>query len=246
MRQSGKSRKKTSLRAKPFLVIGLVLSLYLGITRSPLTSLRHVRIEGARDFDRPRIEAELQTIHGVPCLQVDPEVVEWRILQLPEVRNVSLSRNIFGTGLLRIAYRTPVARFNHSRRLALSDEGVVYAANELDPRLPVLEAPQGVLEPNLTLVGSWEPQRIALIAREARNIDVNEHERILITQPGRVILYIGQGQVVLGNCESLDKKFRALRDRLARNPQELSQIAELDLTLPERPTVRPKTRESVQ
>jgi cell division septal protein FtsQ len=243
MRQSAK-RTKTRLRAKPFLVLAIVLNLYLGLTRSPLTCLRHIRIEGAREFDKPRIEADLQSIQGIASLQVNPRELESSVLELPEVRNASLSRNIFGSGLLRVAYRTPVARFSGSHRLALSNEGVIYAANELDPGLTTLDAPKTATAPNLTLVGFWEPQRIALIAQEAKNIGVNEHEHILITESGRVILYIGQGRVVLGNCEGLEQKFRALRDRLARNPQELSQIAELDLTLPERPTVRGKTRGS--
>ncbi len=235
-------RKRVRLRAKPFLVIAIVLNVYLGLTRSPLTSLRHIRVEGAKAFDQARIEADIQAVQGIPCQQVNPRELESAILELPEARNASLSRNIFGNGLLRIAYRTPVARIARSRRLALSDEGVIYAANELDPNLPVLDLPRGVLEPNLTLMGSWEPQRIAYIAREARNIDVNQQERILITEPGQVILYIGEGCVILGNCDNLSLKFQALRDRLTRNRSELSQIAELDLTLPDRPTIRKKSR----
>lgn len=239
MRRSGK-RKRVRLRAKPFLVIAIVLNVGLGLVFSPLTAIRHVRVEGARDADRARIETELQSVRGVPSLRLNPRAVESRILSAPYARNASLSRTIFGSAALNVAYRTPVARFDRSKRLALSDEGVVYAEQQLSPDLPILDVPAADLQPSLTLEGFWEPQRVAIIAQEARKVDNSQKERILITQPGRVILYIGQGRVVLGNCEGLEKKFQALKDRLLRNPSELSQIAELDLTLPERPAVRQK------
>ncbi len=242
MRQSGK-KTRVRLKAKPFIVIAIVLNLYLGLTRSPLTSIRHVQVDGARDFDFARIDGDLQPIRGIPCLQVNSKEVETRILQNPEVRNASLSRNIFGSGHLNVAYRTPVAIFAKSKRLALSDEGVIYAANHLDPGLPILQAPRTALEPNLTLAESWEPQGVAIIAKIARNIDVKKQVRILITESGQVILYIGQGRVVLGNCENLDQKFQVLRARLSEKSEFLSHVAQLDLTLPDRPMITPKAKE---
>lgn len=216
----------------------------LGLCFSPLTAIRHVRVEGARPQDRARIESMLQTLHGIPALRVSPEALESRVLDAPFVRDATLSRSIFGSALLNVAYRTAVAHFDGSNKLALSDEGVIYAENDPVEGLPVLDVPGSALQPNLALEGFWEPQRVAFIAVQARKLNASDKERILITQPGRVILYIGQGRVVLGNCEGLEEKFQALRDRLSRNPFELSQIAELDLTLPERPAVRQKARES--
>lgn len=239
MRRSAK-RKRVRLRARPFLWLAIVSNVLAGLFFSPLTAIRHVRVEGARPRDRARIEELLQSLSGVPALRVSAQGLESKILEAPFVSDATLSRTIFGSGLLHVEYRTAVARFDHSKRLALSDKGVIYAEDSLAGNLPILDVPQKELQPDLSLEGFWEPQRVAYIAQQARIIDAVRKERILITQPGRVILYIGQGRVVLGNCEGLEEKFQALRDRLSRNPFELSQIAELDLTLPDRPAVRQK------
>jgi cell division septal protein FtsQ len=241
----GYKRKRTrlKLRAKPFLWIFLALNVYLGVTRSGLTSIRRVRVEGAEAWDEKRIEDVMQMVRDVPCLQINPHEVESAVMAEPDVRSASLARSIFGSAVLHVSYRKPVARMGVSRRLALSSDGEIYAAHELPDRLPSVYAPQAVLTPNLSLVGLWEPQRIAFLAEQSENLLSNQQHRILITEPGQVILYIGQGRVVLGNCESLDRKVQVLRDRLNRNSTELSQIAELDLTAPDRPAIRRKSPE---
>ena len=237
-----RARKKAvrKLRAKPVLVLVLVLSTVVGLEFSPITSLRHVRVEGGQPFDQARIQDVLSELRGIPCLRINPTRVESNVLSLPEVRSATLTRNIFGNGLLRVAYRTPVARFEGSRRLALSNEGVVYAAHELPKDITVLQVPPSVLQPDLTGIGLWESGTVAKLALDVENIQSNQQHRIVITEPGEVNLYIGQGHVVLGDFKDLDRKVQVLRDRLSRKPSELSQVAELNLMAPDNPQLVPK------
>jgi cell division septal protein FtsQ len=240
-----RKRPKRKLRAEPFLVLFLALSLYLGIMRSPITSLRHVRVQGAPEYDRARIDNDLQELAGVPCLQINPRRLESKIMDASAVRSATLTRTIFGNGVLVVGYRTPVARIEQSKSLALSNEGVIYLAHDLPDNLPVVFLPSEAHLPVLTVSEIWEPQTIAKLAVLVRNLSPSSKESINLDESGRVKLHIGLGLVELGDCDKLDQKLQVLKDRLSRNPSELEQIAELNLTVPERPAFTPKSsRES--
>jgi cell division protein FtsQ len=236
-----RKRIKRRLRAQPVLFLLLLISLYVGITRSPLTAVRHVRVEGAQAFDEARINGEIQKLVGIPCLQINPRETEARILALPEVRSATLTRSIFGNAVLLVDYRMPVARLATGDELALSDDGVVCPIHEMPPDLPTLYVPAQAKGPVLTVSGIWEPQSIAKLAVLVRNLDLADKESINLDDSGRVKLHIGSGSVELGNCDKIDQKIHVLKDRLSRNPDELMQVAELDLTVPERPAFTPKS-----
>lgn len=242
MRRS-KPRNRVHLKAKPCLILGTILVATAGLGFSPLTGLREIRIEGADAEDMPRLTQILQQLRGIPCFRVNTDGVESDVLQLPWIRNATLQRNVFGYGLLRIAYRTPVANISNVPGFALSSEGVMFPCRHLGGFLPAIQFANGAPKPSLTLAADWEPRGVAEVAIQARLLEPAQAESILVTQRGTVCLNIGTGHVVLGSCERLDAKFSALRDQLSKNRSLLAEVQELNLTVPEKIAYRPRLSE---
>lgn len=239
-----RKRRRTRPRWKPILSVLLVGNVIAGLLWSPVTSLRRVRVEGAADFDQLRIAAILADLKGVPCAQVKARNVESLVLDLPEAESAELTRNLFGGGLLRVAYHRPVARLFNQGNLALTMDGVLYEAHDLPPDLPTIQLRPDEPAPSLGLNAGWQPAQMARLAVQAKQIAPQGPVRVGFNNAGEVCLNMGSGLVVLGSLEDLDRKLQVLRDRLERNPLELSQVESLNLVAPESPSVVPKKVES--
>jgi cell division septal protein FtsQ len=234
-----KKRKSIRLKPKPILWALLICVVAAGIAFSPITAVRHVRVEGATPEDRARLEDLLLGLRGVPCVRVDPRVIESRALMLPEMKKADLSRNPFGSALLRVQYRTPVARMMGTPDLFLDAAGVLYPALHPATDLPMVQMPKNGPPTLATFVSNWEPQRIAQLALAARTLQVPGVIRIQMDDRGVVSLNLGTERVIFGSLDDLDKKVSILRQRLAAYPDELKQNDALDLTNPDYPAVIP-------
>jgi len=221
----------------------LILNVWLGLTRSPITSLRRVRVETAPAGDQARVRAILAELQNVPCLQINPRNVESLAMNLPEVRSAELTRNIFGSGRLLIQYRHAIAR-RFNANIGISADGVMYPSDNLSEDLPTIQLPPDQPAMSLALVGNWPVVALAQTAVEAQGIVPGQPVRIQVEAGGSVSLYIGSGRVVLGSTEDLDKKLDVLRNHLERNPLELSQVESLNLTRPDAPSVVRKKGEA--
>jgi hypothetical protein len=161
-------------------------------------------------------------------------------MSCPEVDRAEFTRNIFGNALLLVQYRTPVARLADIDGEALSVDGVLYQASELPIDLPTLQLPDGGPPTLVALAGNWQPQKIAGLSVYAHQHYPHIDSKIEINRRGVVCLNIGSGRVILGSCDDLDVKLKTLESWLQRNPQELDQVQELNLTTPTAPAVVPK------
>lgn len=239
-----KKRKRTRLRPKPFIVLGLIVNISLGLLFSPLTSVTRVRIVGAAPWDQARLTRVAATMQDIPCAQVHPNKVESLVMALPEVYKTSLSRNLFGSGVLNLSYRVPVARVDAGPSLGLTLDGVVYPAAQLPPELPVIKLAPGEPKSILCLTGNWAPSRIAELAVQLRGLFPRGDLTISLADARGVWLNMGAGRVVLGSLDALDAKMRVLRERLIAQPDFLSTVQELNLTSPRRPAIVPKKVET--
>jgi cell division septal protein FtsQ len=230
-------RKRTTWRPGPLLWLLLIANVTAGLLFSPITSVTRARVDGAKPFDQERIANILSGIQGVPCAQVSPREVESLVLSLPEVRSAELTRNLFGSALLSVRYRRPILRVRNTNNLALTIDGVLYPANELGDDLPLLELPPGEPHVLATIAAPWRPVAVANLAIRAKESWPGEPIIIQVDTRGSVCLNIGTGRVVLGSPTDLDKKLEVLHERLQRNPNELQEVAELNLTAPENPSV---------
>ena len=130
--------KRVRLNPRPFIVLGLGVNLAAGVALSPVTAVRRVRVEGAPEADRERLTLLLQSLKGVPCARVDARTVESKALENSELRGASLARTPFGSAVLRVARRVPVARLFGDLDTGLSADGVLYRASQLPKDLPTV------------------------------------------------------------------------------------------------------------
>lgn len=235
-----RKRKRSRLRPKPILWLLIMGVAAAGIWWSPITSLRSVRIEGALPSDRNRLEGIAAKLHDIPLIRIDPRVTESEVLENPEVLHAELNRSLFGTGLLKVTYRRPVARLLGHPNILLDPQGVLYKANSTPDTIPQIQLPVNGPPTLLTLTSNGQPQTMAKLAQDVLKLPVSDVIRIQVEPGGVVCLNMGTGRVILGSLDDLDKKLSVLRERLATKPNELNEVQELNLTAPESPSFIPK------
>lgn len=235
-----RTTKRTTLRPAPFLVLLLIINVAVGLCASPLTAVRKVRVDGAKDEDRPRIEAILRRLKGEPCGLINKHRIESLVMDDSKLRSARLDRNLFGSAVLTLGYRNPVARFQNHTGMALSSEGVVYRADQLPEDLPTLSLTEDEPKPFLTVSADWPCASIALLAARVREFVPSESILIEYGTGSTLCLNIGTGKAILGSCDSLDLKLAKLRKLLADDPDYLSKIKSVNLVNPETPMIVPK------
>jgi cell division septal protein FtsQ len=235
-----KKRKRRSLRPKPVLWSMLIVLSAIGIWVSPLTAIRRVRIQGALEADRARLESIVASLRDVPCIRIDPRAIEAAVMTLPEIKSADLTRNPFGSALLKVGYRVPVARLLGSPNLLLSEDGVLYPASSVPEGLPQIQLPRGGPPTLATLSGNWEPQKVSKLAQISRTLGSTGVIRIQMSDSGVVSLNLGTERVILGSLDDLDKKISVLKQRMATYPDELAQNEALNLTWPDAPSLIPR------
>ncbi|RYG38905.1 hypothetical protein EON81_02445 [bacterium] len=230
-----KRRKRVLIEWRPILWILLLGNIAFGLSYSRVTRLTRISVEGATQGDQGRLKEILGSMHDVPCLRINPRNIEALALDHPAVRTVELTRNIFGSGRLKVVYRTPVAeRFGRPGE-ALSADGMLYRAIEVPEGLPKIQMPNDYPTPSLALAGGWRGESVAWLAQEASALSGNGDVRIGFARKGTMTLYLGGGKVELGGPTRLERKMEVLRTRLNRDPGELQRVESLVLTDPESP-----------
>jgi cell division protein FtsQ len=234
-----RKRKKSRLRIKwkPTLWVLTLVTIAAGICFSPITAVRKVRIDGALLPDHDRLEALAKELEGVPCVRIDPRDIESKVLALPEMRTAELSRTPFGSAVLTVRYRVPVARLMGSPDMMLDAEGVLYPSMAPQQGLPVIQLPRGGPPTLATLAANWEPLGFANLATIARTLRPSGVIRIQMSESGVVSLNLDSDRVILGSLEDLDKKIGVLKERMASYPNELSENEALNLTNPDFPSL---------
>ncbi|RYG25290.1 hypothetical protein EON82_07660 [bacterium] len=227
--------KRTSLRPRPFIVLGLIVNLFAGILYSPVTAVRKIRVEGAPANDEARLTRLMQSLRGVPCARVNARAIESDALDNPEIRGASLARTPFGSAVLRVARRTAVARLYAAPSIGLSSEGVLYPASELSNDLPLVELPGDYPKVGLTLGNGWRAADVARLATIVNTIPAKGPVRIRVFQGGRLCLNIDSGVVELGDYKRLDEKVKLVSDMLRKQPDFFANIQTVNIVKPEAP-----------
>lgn len=237
-----KKRKKTRLKPKPVIWLFLTMTLIYGIWFSSVTAIRHVRIEGALEGDQQRLQDLIIKLQGIPCIKVNAAEIEASALELQEMKSASFGRSPFGSGLLKVTYRVPVARLFGSPNMLLDASGVLYPSMAVPKNLPQVQLPKGGPPSIVTLAGNWQPERYAKLAIFARSLSPDGVIRIQMGESGVVSLNLDSERVIFGSLEDLDNKVETLKKRMADYPNELSENEALDLTRPDFPSLIPRRR----
>ena len=233
--------KRVRLRARPFVILALLVNVAAGVALSPVSAVRRVRVEGAPPADARRLAGLIQGLRGMPCARVNARELESAALQNSELRLASLARNPFGSAVLRVVRRTPVARMYAFPDAALSDEGVVYRATDLPKDLPTVNPLAESPDVGLALGNGWRSADVAHLAALMRGLGRGEPPRIDLVGGGRVCLNIESGTVDLGRCDELDAKVARLREYLLKRPDLFASFRKLSLVRLDDPAFEPRT-----
>jgi len=248
-----KRKRKTRSRSQPkpklraVLWVLLLANIAAGVVWSPVTSIRKVRVTGARDDDRQRLAGVLAALRDVPCARVDRPLIETGVLAESDVRSAVLRRNPFGRATLRVGYRRPVARLEALPEVLLSNEGVLYKARRAATGLPLLRLPREALEPSATLAGLWEPGRVSELCARASEFGPAEKTVVDVESTGRLCLNMGSGaRIEFGSSEQLGDKFDEVHRILRTHPTLLEEGFGVNVTAPSKPVVVPPSRAQKQ
>lgn len=204
---------------------------------SHITSIVHLRTDGAPDWDKARIKEIAKRLNDVPCSEVDGKSFESAVLQNPEYDSVALSRNPFGSATLKIKRRTPVAIIENAGNLALSTDGVVYPTKARLTGLPSLLIDDKNLQPQASFMSGFPWQRYADLAIQTKLLTGEHPAQIKLGQDGSIWLNMLGGKVKLGSFEQLDAKITFLKTQLSSDPAFLTRYESVNIVSPSSPVI---------
>lgn len=88
----------------------------------PAAKLERLTVEGRNRTSREDLRAALQLKKGDSLFAADPWQIKRRLEELPWIRAATVERRFPGVILVKLAERTPIARFRHGNRTVLVDE----------------------------------------------------------------------------------------------------------------------------
>ncbi|MEA2552272.1 MAG: cell division protein FtsQ [Fimbriimonadaceae bacterium] len=231
-------RKKKAINWGPVLAIALAVNVVLGLFLSPITSVRKLRILGAQPHDTTRLRELAHSLQGVPFGLMPAERFESEVLRQRDVYNADLSHNLFGSGVLRLQYRRPVAILLGVPNTYLDDQGVLYGSPEVIPGIRQLSLQEDYMQPVVALTQPWPSAVVAHLCNKLDSFAELEGGVVHLDTTGRLwISKENSGKVDLGGTEALDEKLRKLRQLLDDEPTLLSKVKTLTLTDPSRPAL---------
>lgn len=230
-----RKRKRTRLKPKPFLILGIVVVLVTGLMYSPISSLSRATLVGVRPADRSRVEKILGALRELPWIQVNNRWVETQAQRIPSVDHAQYSQNIFGRGRLTLSYRVPVARVKANAPTGMDALGVIFRTDEIRTDIPLVVPPPASRAIFLGISGGFAAGRVADLAVKAKAMSPSEKITIWFNGEGALCLNLGEGLVILGSTEELDRKLQALKEIREQQPNILGRLEVLNLTEPSHP-----------
>jgi len=227
MRAVRRRRKKTL--PWPLVVWGLVIAnIVVACYYSKVTVIRRIMLDGVRKSERQRLDKVLNEITGIPALRVDPRAVEGAFLAQSRVAKADFRRNVFGGSLLRLEYRTPIAKLSGYSQTFIDANGVIFWDPEGSSDVPKLKLAIPYQVTVGTIAGVIELTKlvkaIKLVPTKLNNLSVSANSiEVEYVNGSGVLLNLNDSIVVIGLLEQLDQKFDALAVKLASNP-ELIQV----------------------
>jgi hypothetical protein len=233
-----KSKRKSVINWKPVLGTALCINVIVGLLFSPITSVRHIRIVGAQPHDTQRLNALAQGLRGVPFMVVPTTKLEGSVMASRDVYNAELNHNLFGSAVLRVQYRQPVAELVDPPHIYLDNQGVLYGSPEAIQGVRQLGLDPEYLQPTVALTLPWPSTLVADLCVKLNSFDQLKDAVVHVDTTGRLWLSeANAGKVDLGGSDQLDEKLRKLKRLLDDDPQLLTRVRSLSLTDPTHPAL---------
>lgn len=244
MRYSDMARKskRKSINWAPVLGAALCVNVVAGLLFSPITSVRHIRIAGAQPHDTARLASLAQGLRGVPFMIVPKTRLESSVMASRDVYNANLNHNLFGSAVLRVRYRQPVAELSNPPHIYLDSEGVLFGSPEAVAGVRQLALDPEYLQPTVALTLPWPSTVVADLCVKLNSFDQLKDAVVHVDKTGRLWLSgENAGKVDLGGSEQLEEKLRKLKRLLDDDPQLLTRVRSLSLTDPSHPALDSRT-----
>ena len=222
-------------RWRPFLIVGLVLVTLLTaiwlLWFSSVVTVRGVEVSGNSAVGTARIERVAQVPLDRQLVRVDLGAIQARVEAIPAIRTVAVSRSWPHAIKIVVTERVPIAVVSRGTGLQAVDvDGVLFGSYARPPAdLPLVRT-----DPNVKAAALAEAAHVIRslrsdIAASVEDVDVKSADMISLGLTGGI-------KVVWGSAESSDSKAEVLAI-LLRNAKK-DKIAEIDVSVPGRPTTR--------
>ncbi len=230
-----RKRRKTVVNWAAVLITALLVNLVVASYKSPLTAVRNINLSGVRKSERLRLERVQELVKGIPAMQLETAAVEQIFLGQSRIKKCQFSRNIFGSARLELTYRKAVASVGGGA--LLDADGEFFSDPEQGEQLVSLTLAPLLKVTSATLMGVTDFRSIAgacaIVAEKLPNAKVE------VLETGTVRLDIEGGKVVLGKPDKLPEKIDTLLGLLRDRPTLLKSVHELNLMVPDHPSVKP-------
>lgn len=190
---------------------------------SSVFALESLVVEGVRTVNPADVGQRADLGAGTPLARVNAEDVESRILGIPAVQSVNVSRRWPNMIVISVVERDRVATMKEGERWATLDaQGFPFESTKKKPQgLPIVEAPEGAARAAAIAVAASLPPALA-----------TKVSSVAAADPENVILSTSSGAtVVWGPSEQNELKARILLALLAKSKDKW-----FDLRIPTTPT----------
>lgn len=216
-----------------FVAAGTYLAL-----NSSLLSVNEVRVEGAARLDHESL-AQISGLYGASMLTLPEDDARRRLLAIPDIRAVGISRQWPDTVVITVQERTPVAFWSVAGHdFPVDQDGVVLSAGAPDGPAPrIVEVTPGR---SLAPGDRVHPDAIAFAQRitteSPQFLDASVSELEYEADVGVTVIFDGGMRVTFGDDRSYDYKVAVLSQLLQELADKNVQPSAVDLRFGERVT----------
>ncbi len=212
-----------------FVLLTALVVAAVGVTRSPMLDVDHVRTVGATRTGPDAVRAAARIEIGDPMVSIDLAAAEERIERLPWVAAASVTRDWPGTVRIAVIERVRVATTDGPFPLLVDREGMILGSAVGTDGLPSIGP-----RPSGAVPGDRVPaaMRARVQTVEAMPASLAADVRSVTAGPDGIELVLSDGIVVIvGDAGRLRTKFEVVATRLAQ--ADRGSIATLNVTVPE-------------
>lgn len=226
VRASAARRRRRRLLA--LVVVTVVVLAAVGVTRSPLLDVDHVRAVGATRSGPDAARAAASVEIGDPMTSIDLSGAERRIERLPWVADATVTRDWPGTVRIKVIERVAVATTDGPRPLLVDRTGRLLGSGAGRDDLASVGSIPDHLHPGDTLPADGL-DRLAVITALPAAL-AGEVATITTGADGIELVLTDGVVVVVGDAGRLREKFDVVTARLARPDRDT--IETLNVTVP--------------
>jgi hypothetical protein len=181
-----------------------------------------------------------QELRGRPFAKIGAAQLESDLLQPRDVLTADLSHNLFGSAIIHISYRRPVASIGANSRTYMDDQGVIFASSEPYPGLRQIDLDPEYVQPGVALTLPWPSQDVAALCTKLDSFDQLKGAVIHLDTTGRLLISREDKHIVdLGGTQQIDEKLAKLRSILDDDPNLMDRVQSFSLADPARPASKP-------